>query len=113
MSWSLLIDWIQDQSHGAGERLPLRLFADQLFPPERREAIVAGALAFVGQLPGGRNPAPRLEPMDGRVQRTGLDLQQVFGGPLNVFCDGVPVTGSCQQRPEDQQVERALQELDA
>ena len=50
--------------------------------------------------------------MDGRVERTGLDLQQVFRGPLNVFGDRVAVTGACEQGAEDQQVERALQQPD-
>ena len=49
--------------------------------------------------------------MEGRVQRTGLDLEQVFRGPLNVFGDGMPVGGSCEQGAEDEEVERALQEF--
>src|SRR5260370_33698979 len=49
--------------------------------------------------------------MEGRVQRTGLDLEQVFRGPLNVFGDGVAVCGSGKQRAEDEEVECSLQEL--
>ena len=49
--------------------------------------------------------------MERRIQRAGLDLQQVFRGPLNVFGDGVAVSGTGQQRAEDEEVERALQQL--
>ena len=49
--------------------------------------------------------------MERRVQGPGLDLQQVFRGPLDVFGDGVAVGGSGQQRAEDEEVERALQQF--
>src|SRR5579862_3059358 len=39
-SWRLLIGRIQNQSHGAREGLPLRLFRRQVFPSKRREAII-------------------------------------------------------------------------
>ena len=51
--------------------------------------------------------------MERRVQRAGFDLQQVFGGPPNVFGDGVAVARSWQQGAQDQQIERAAQEIDA
>ena len=49
--------------------------------------------------------------MQRRVQRTGLDLQQVFRSPLNVFGDGVAMRGSGKQGAEDEEVERALQQF--
>src|SRR5216684_2750907 len=67
-SLSLLIYWVQNQSHGAGERLPLRVFGCELFAPERCEAIILGALAFVGKFPGGRDPALGFQTMEGRIQ---------------------------------------------
>ena len=88
------------------------MFGSELFPPERCEAIKSGPLAFVGQLPGSRDPAFRLQPMERRIQRPGLDLEQVFRGPLNVFGDRVAVGGPCEQSAEDEEVERALQQLD-
>jgi hypothetical protein len=47
-SLSLLISRVQDQFRGARERSPFRLFTDKLFPPEKRELVIPGALAFVG-----------------------------------------------------------------
>ena len=49
--------------------------------------------------------------MERRIQRPGLDLEQVFGGPLNVFGDRVAVGGSGKQGAEDQEIERASQQL--
>jgi hypothetical protein len=50
--------------------------------------------------------------MESRVQRSCFYLELVFRGSLNVFGDGVAVSGSGKQRSEDEKVERALQELD-
>jgi hypothetical protein len=108
---SLLISRVQDQSHGARERSPFRLFTGELFPPEMRELVIPGALAFVGQLPRGCYPSLRFKPMETGIQRTGLDLEHLFRGPLNVFGDSVAVRGSRKQRAEDEEVERALQQL--
>src|ERR1700733_14567807 len=52
MSWRLLIPWIQDQSHGAGEYLPFGLLACKLLAPQSRKAIEPGTLTSVGQIPG-------------------------------------------------------------
>jgi hypothetical protein len=49
--------------------------------------------------------------METGIQRTGLDLEPLFRGPLNVFGDSVAVRGSRKQRAEDEEVERALQQL--
>ena len=103
---------LQEQSHGAGEGVPFRLFGSQLRAPLRGDSIEAGALALVGQLPGGRDPAFGLEPIECGVQRAGLDLQQVFGGPLNVLRDRVSVARPGQERSQDQEVERAAQKID-
>ena len=76
-----------------------------------RELVIPGALTFVGQLPRGCDPSLRLQAMETRIQRTGLDLEHLFGRPLNVFGDSVAMSGSCKQRAEDEEVERALQQF--
>src|SRR5581483_4139914 len=108
----LLRGWIHNQSHSAGEHLPFRLFGRELFAPLTREAIEPGALSLIRQLPRRGDPAFRLQPMKRRIQRPRLDLEQVFGGPLNVFSDRVPMGGSGKQGSKDQEVERASQKLD-
>jgi hypothetical protein len=49
--------------------------------------------------------------MQGRVERSRLDLQEVFRGSLNLFRDGVAVRGSSEKSAENEEIERALQEL--
>ena len=47
--------------------------------------------------------------MERRIQRPGLDLEQVFRRALNVLRNRVAVSRSGQQGAEDEQVERSLQ----
>jgi hypothetical protein len=49
--------------------------------------------------------------METGIQRTGLDLEPLFRGPLNVFGDSVAVGGPCKQCAEDEEVERSLQDF--
>ena len=85
----------------------------QLFTPERRQEIEPGPLAFVRDFPGGIYPAPSLQTVKRRIQRSGFDLEQVFRRALNVLGDRVAVSGTRKQSAEDEQVERALQELNS
>src|SRR5436190_3991732 len=104
---------IQQQAHCADEGVPLRVLARELLPAERGDAVVAGALALLGYVPRGGDPSRGFEAVEARIARTGLDLQQVFRGPLDVLRDRVPVARTGQQRLEDQEVERAAKEVDA
>jgi hypothetical protein len=52
----------------------------------------------------------RLEAVERRIERAGLD-PQVLGGLLDVLGDGVAVSRAVEQRAEDEQLERALEEL--
>src|SRR5262249_32261286 len=81
-----------------------------LFVPEPRQAIVPGPFAFFGQLPRRSDPALCLQPMQRRVQRPGLDLEQIFRGSLNVFGDEVAVSRAGKKSTENEQVERALEQ---
>src|SRR4051812_32709740 len=45
-SLGLLIDWIQNQCHGAGELVPFRLLGRELSTPGRRQAVEPSPLAF-------------------------------------------------------------------
>jgi hypothetical protein len=46
------------------------------------------------------------------VKRAVLDLQDISSGALDVFGDLVSMSGSEQQSPQDQHVERALKKFD-
>ena len=60
-----------------------------------------------------RDPASLDQPVQRRIQRSLLDLQHVFRSALDGFGNRMPVRRPGPQRLQDQQVERALQELDA
>ncbi len=74
----LLFNRIPNQSHRTGECIPFSAFGGELFPPPRREPIAPSAFAFVRQFPGRPDPALGLQTVEGRVQRTCLDLKKVL-----------------------------------
>ena len=49
--------------------------------------------------------------MQGRIERSVLHLKNVFGTVLDGVGDGVAVRRSRRERPENQQVERPLEQL--
>ena len=53
------------------------------------------------------------EAMESGVERTGVDLEDVAGVELDGLADAVAVLGSPAESLEDQEVERALEKLDA
>src|SRR5262249_43711675 len=110
-SLRLLFRGFQDEPDCARQRLPLRLFARKLFASRVGEAIVSGALALVGEIPGSRNPSLRFQAVQGGIERTRIQLQEIFGSPLDVFRDRVTVPRAAQKRLENQQVKRALEKF--
>ena len=48
--------------------------------------------------------------MQGGIQRAVLHLQEFIGGPLDVLPDLVTVSRSVEKRPQDEHVERSLEE---
>jgi hypothetical protein len=51
--------------------------------------------------------------VQGRIERTVLDLQEIVSRSLDVFRNGVAVRGSEQERSKDEHIQGALQQLDA
>jgi hypothetical protein len=89
------------------------LLGGKVFLSTRREPVIAGALTFIGEVPGGHDPAASFEAMEGRVKRTGFHLQHFFGGALDMPGDGMAVGRPVKQGAENQDIERALEEVDA
>jgi tetratricopeptide (TPR) repeat protein len=73
--------------------------------------IELGRAAAVAFSPSRLDPALALEAIEGRIERSLLNLQHVSGYLLNAFGDGPSMLGLKRDGLEDQQVEGALQEI--
>src|SRR5258708_16376548 len=104
---------IHDPSDGGDELGPSILLARQLRLARGREAVVLRALVRLAQIPFPFKPPALHEPMQSGVQGARFDLEQILGLRTDRLADAVAVLRSPLQRPADQHVERALQELPA
>ena len=82
-----------------------------MLPPRGRQLVVLRALLVPGDLPVGLEQALLLEAVQRGVERAVLHLEHVARSGANGDADPVSVLGSPLQRPEDEHVERSLQEL--
>jgi hypothetical protein len=103
----------EDASDGEGELVPAGLFLGELVAAGGGELVELGALAFVGEGPFGGDPALGFEAVEGGVEGAGFDLEDVLGGLFDVLGDGVSVGGAEEEGAEDEEVERALEEVEA
>ena len=78
----------------------------------RRELIVSREAVVLRRLPVRRDPPALLEAVQGRIEGPLLNLEHVFRLALDGLGYGVAVSRPRSQRPQDQQVERALQQFD-
>jgi hypothetical protein len=88
------------------------LFALELFAAGRGELVIFGAAIIFGRAPAGFDPAATLEAVQRGVQRTLLDLQNVFGDLLNTFRNGPAVLRLESNRFEDEQIQSALRQIE-
>src|SRR6185437_6424162 len=65
----------------------------------------------LGESPLGGDEAAILEPAERRIERTFLDAEDVVGRLLDPARDGVAVRGRDEEGFEDEDTERALQEV--
>src|SRR5262249_17822228 len=96
----------------AGKTLPLAGFPDELLPARSGEGVEARAPIVLGCAPLPRNPPASLEALQRRVERAVLDQQFIFGGLLDRAHDRVAVLRLEDQRPQNQQIEGSLQEVE-
>src|SRR3984893_18766804 len=64
-------------------------------------------------LPFGTHPSSLLQTMQRGVERAVLHLQELIRSPLNVLPDLVTVSRSVEKRPQDEHVQRSLEEPDS
>src|SRR5262245_5318348 len=110
---SLLHRGTKDAADRASQLLPLvRLDVELLAAPGGQTVELCAAIVLRGAVLE-RNPAALDEPVQRGVQRPLLHPQQMIGAGLDGLGQRMAVRRSELKRPEDQQVERALQQLDA
>src|SRR6185437_9342068 len=93
---------------------PFGVFSEKLLLTRRSELVILElALAAVGRLPLGADPAFAFEAVERRIKRAVLDLQNVVRGSLDVLGDLVAVGGAEHERPQDEHVQCALHEIES
>lgn len=103
-----------DAGHSLNHPLPARLFPSELLFAGGREAVeLEFAVAVASGFPAGGDPAFSFHTMKRGVERAVLDLQDFFGGLLDVFGDLMAVGGTEKECAQDEHVESTLEEFGA
>lgn len=98
---------------GGGDALPVGGFGLQLFLARAGQAVELCLPVRVGHSPVGGDPALQFKSVQCRIQRALVDLENIFRHLLDALSDGPAVLGAQRQRPQDQHVEGALQQIGA
>src|SRR5258708_31710291 len=97
--------------HSFGHLLPLRFFDQELLPAFIRQAVVFEfPISVRRRLPFGDDPSSSLQAMQRGIERAVLHLQEFIRGPLNVLPNLVTVGRSIEKRPQDEHVQRSLED---
>ena len=89
------------------------LLARQLRLAGRGQLVVLRALVGLADAPLGLQPAALLESVQRRIERAGLDLEQIVGLGADRLADAMAVLRPPLERSENQHVERALEQFEA
>ena len=84
--------------------------ACELGAARARERVETGPAVVVGGPPLRVDPAPRLQALQRRIERSVLDEQHVVGGLLDGPRDALAVLRAEHERAQDQEVQRALEQ---
>jgi hypothetical protein len=106
-----LPDWFQDAVDCADEFFPPACLTGELFSTGGSEAVETGLAIVFRRAPIRADPAAILEPVQSRVQRSMLDLEDFMRAMLDDVSDGVAVGGAEKERLQDEQIEGPLQQV--
>src|SRR5215471_10337269 len=90
----LLLDSAKNQRHCVAKLFRVEHLVYQLLSALSRAGVELGFTPGVRIFPLGLEPPTLLQPMEGRVQRTLRDLEEIAGKLLNTLGDGVAVIGT-------------------
>src|SRR5688500_14899056 len=102
----------EDLRHGRGVAGPRARLGAELGAAASGEAVVLGAPVVLREPPLGLDPAALLQAVEGGVEGALLDAEGVVGRLADPARDGVAVARAPAEGLEDEDVERALEELE-
>lgn len=102
---------LHDPIDGCRHAIPFAGFDRELTAARRGEAVVLRSPSELRGAPFRLNPSLVLEPMQRRVERALVDLQDVLGNLLYPLRDRPAVHRIALQRPQDQEIECARQQV--
>src|SRR5262245_39580965 len=113
MTSLLLRGRAEDPPDGRGQRVPLARLDRELLPALRGQPVELGPPVVLGGAVIEVDPATLDQAVEGRVQRSLLHQQDVVRALFDRLRNRMAVRRSPPQRAQDEEVEGALQELDA
>src|SRR5262245_31486824 len=109
---TLLPGRVQNALDRFRELRPARAFHSQVLFPCGGQAIDLDPLIVLGDLPLRADPFLPLQPVQRRIERTGVYLQRLVGIGSDSLTDAVAMLWPPLQRLQDEHVQRPLQQLD-
>src|SRR5215471_14604705 len=106
-----LLRRLDEETNGRRQPLPGLQLALELLPALTRQRVELRVAPEIGRFPLGANPALLLQPVERRVQRPLPHRQGVAGQDLNALRDSPPVQRLARDGLEDQEIERALEQV--
>jgi len=103
----------EDQPHGRGQAVPALFLDFELLLAGARQRVELGLAPGLGGAPFRAQPLLLLEPMQGRVERSLVDLDGVSRDLLDALGDGVAVGGPEGQDLQDEHVQGALRDRES
>ena len=104
---------MENPGDGAGEFFPFGGFERKLFSAFWGKTVEFGAAVVFGNAFFDGDPAAFDKAVQGGIEGALLDLENVLGVALDVLGYGVAVGRTGEEGTQDEQVERALEEVDA
>src|SRR6185369_11244112 len=105
------LSFFDNEGDGGRETVPLLDFAAEFLFSSDGQGIVFGATVVFGFAPLGADPTLLLEAVESGIERTLLDLEDLFRHYLDALRDGPAVHGLLGDHAHDEEVEGSLDEV--